>query len=543
MIRASGIRTAAAAFLIAAPWLNPVAQGPSPQVQPWLFSLFCGLVLWTLAGGLRGHARASPWLLGMLAAVAAWAVLSQFALRPEVVMLAGGLALVLLAAAAASDPQLADGLQLGLLLAAAASALMGLAQYLGLAAALVPWVNEAPLGSAFANIRQTNQYSSLCWIATAVVLFGTVRLSRWASFALLVLLATGSAAAVSRTGALQGISLLAVAACWPAARREQRVALCAVAAAAYAIAALLLPVLLEASTGAATGRTLWNRLQGGEGCSSRLVLWSNVLQLVAERPWTGWGWGELDFAHYMHLYAGPRFCEILDNAHNLPLHLAVELGVPAALLATIGALAWAWRQRPWREEAPLRQLGWALVALLLLHSLLEYPLWYGPFQLAFGVALGWLLPARPASAPASAPAVRHPLRALGAAALAAALAYAAWDYARVSQIYLPPEQRRAAWREDTLEKVRASWLFSGQARFADLTLETVTRGNAPRLYPLAQEVLHYSPEPRVIERAIEGAVALGRDDEAVLHMARYRAAFPKEYEAWRRTQRRPVTPP
>lgn len=531
------MRTAAAGFLVAAPWLNPVAQGPSPQVQPWLFSLSCGVVLWMLAGGLRGHARPSPWLSGVLVAVAAWAALSQLALRPEVVMLAGGLALVLLSAAAASDRRLADGLQLGLLLAATASALMGLAQYLGLSAGLAPWVNEARPGNAFANIRQTNQYSSLCWIATAVVLFGTVRLPRRASFALMVLLATGSAAAVSRTGVLQGISLLAIAACWPAARREQRVALCATAAAAYVIAALLLPVLLEASTGTATGRTLWTRLQGGDGCSSRLVLWSNVLRLVAERPWTGWGWGELDFAHYMHLYEGLRFCEILDNAHNLPLHLAVELGVPAAMLLCAAALLAAWRQRPWAEADPLRQLAWAVLLLLGLHSLLEYPLWYGPFQIAAGGALGWLARPRAEAVPAG----PRPVATAIAASLFVAVGHAAWDYERVAQAYLPPEWRRAAWREDTLAHARRSWLFQGQARFAEVTLASTTRANASWMHEEALQALHYSPEPPVIERVVESAEFLGREDEARLHLARYRAAFPREYAEW--VRRHPLPPP
>ncbi|HET8747993.1 MAG TPA: Wzy polymerase domain-containing protein, partial [Ramlibacter sp.] len=84
-----------------------------------------------------------------------------------------------------------------------------------------------------------------------------------------------------------------------------------------------------------------------------------------------------------------------------------------------------------------------------------------------------------------------------------------------------------------LAKVRKSWLFSGQARFADLTLSTVNAANAHRLYPLALEVLHYSPESRVIERAIESATLLGREEEAVQLLARYRAAFPAEYRAWR----------
>jgi O-antigen ligase len=465
-------------------------------------------------------------------ALAAWAALSHLPLRPETVMLAGGLALVLVGAGLARDQGIARALQAGWLLAAALSAAIGLCQYFGVSASLAPWINVAEAGEAYANLRQPNQYATLCWIGGAVILFGSLRLPRPAAVALLVLLAAGSAASVSRTGMLQGLLLTVLAALWAGPRRRERLLLCAAAALAYFAAAVLLPVLLDATTGAMPARTLWGRLGGGAGCSSRLVLWSNVLHLIAQKPLAGWGWGELDYAHFATLYDGPRFCDILDNAHSLPLHLAVELGLPAAVLACAGALAWALRQRPWREADPLRQLAWAVLALVLLHSLLEYPLWYGPFQLAFGASLGWL------AAPADPAQPRQRAAVFGAAALLlAGTGYAAWDYARVSQIYLPPEQRRAAWADDTLQHVRRSWLFAGPARFAELTLATPTRANARWLHAQALASLHYSPEPRVIERAIESAVLLGRDDEAVLLLARYRAAFPRDYEAWRQAQR------
>jgi hypothetical protein len=185
---------------------------------------------------------------------------------------------------------------------------------------------------------------------------------------------------------------------------------------------------------------------------------------------------------------------------------------------------------------PLRQLAWALLALIALHSMLEYPLWYGPFQMALGAGLGWLL-GRPAAA--SAQRLHAPSAAI-AAVLLAVTGYAAWDYTRVSQVYLPSEQRLARWSEDTLEHVRRSWLFAGQARFADLTLTYPTAANAPWMYELSERMLHYSPEPRVIERAIESATAVGQPDEAVLHLARYRAAFPKESAAWREALRQPL---
>jgi hypothetical protein len=116
--------------------------------------------------------------------------------------------------------------------------------------------------------------------------------------------------------------------------------------------------------------------------------------------------------------------------------------------------------------------------------------------------------------------------------LLALLAYAAWDYGRVSQIYLPPEARTPSYRDDPLPLIRNSILFRNQARFAELTLSTLTRENAAWTLETSLALLHYSPEPRVIQKVIESATMLGREELAVEHLARFRAAFPAEYAAW-----------
>ena len=479
------VRLLAAFVLTAIPWLDPFSGGPSPSVQPWLVSMTCALALWALA--VAGEAPGRLRLLLPAMALFAWAALSHMTPRPEAVMLAGGLGLIALAAGSAEDETVTRALQAGCLFAAIASALIGLLQYFGLAATFAPWVNVPEVGEAYANLRQPNLYATLCWIGAAVVLWGTLRLPFLAAAIAVVVLAAGSAASVSRTGMLQGLVLTVLAALWAGPGRRRRLALCGIAALAYFAATVALPLLLEAVNGALPARTLWGRIGGGAGCSSRLVLWSNVLHLIAQKPLAGWGWGELDYAHFMTLYPGARFCDILDNAHDLPLHLAVELGVPAALAVCGGALWWTWRQRPWQEESTLRRLAWALLAILVLHSLLEYPLWYGPFQMVLGAALGWLMDrdeGRRQLAPVPA------ASAVAVLVLLICTGYAAWDYTRVSQIYLVPEERRAPWREDTLAAVRRSWLFSGQAQFADLTLVTVTRANAAQMYRLSHEVLH-----------------------------------------------------
>lgn len=521
-----------ATLLVAAPWLNPFTHGPSPAVQPWLTSAACALALWLWAMAHGARPRLRLWLPAL--AVVAWAAVSQMALRPETVMLGMGMLLVGVAAGLAEDEGATTALQSGMLAAAAISAVLGLIQYFGASEVFEPWVNFTRPGEAYGNLRQPNQFATLCWLGVAVLFWGTPRLPRGWAIGCAILLATAAASSVSRTGMLQGFLLLALCLVWSGPDRRRNLELCVVAALAYIAATIFLPVLLEAVTGAPPARRLWSRLNSSYGCSSRAVLWSNVATLIAQRPLTGWGWGELDFAHFVTLYTGPRFCEILDNAHNLPLHLAVELGVPAAILVCVGGLVWGWRQRPWLEREPRRQLAWSFIGVILLHNMLEYPLWYGPFQIAFGAGLGWLLSdaARQPLAPARGAVASGALAVL----LAGVCAYAAWDYWRVSQVYLPPQQRRDVWRDDPLGEAKRSRLFAAQAKFAELTLSTVSRGNAASVAALAREMLHYSPEPRVVERLIEADTMLGNEQEAVLTLARFRAAYPAEYEAWRRTQ-------
>ena len=507
--------------VLVVPWLWPFAGGPSPFVQPRLVSLTCVSTLVLLGFWLRLDLPKS--------ASQAW------------------------------------------LLAALVSCLIGLLQYSGLSPMLAPWISVTPIGEAFGNLRQRNQFATLTNIGLAALLcsvtywkslsdedpqkvcspMADVSLSHlvWPGAAA-VLLAVGNATSSSRTGMLQLTLMASLLLLWRRLRKMNTSVLVLVVALSYPSAAFLLPRLVGLDP-SATG-ILARLNDSGPACASRLVLWRNVLELIAQKPWFGWGWGELGYAHFTTLYTGPRFCDILDNAHNLPLHLAVELGVPIAVLAC-GLTAWlVWRAKPWRETSPARQLAWTVLALIMLHSMLEYPLWYGPFQIAAGVCV-WILWRTPIESEVHAdyaktviqtkPPIAFRSRAaskvLGciSALLLAGVAYAAWDYHRISQIYLAPNMRSPAYRENTLEKINGSWLFRNQVRFAELTTSEVNPDNAAHINALAQEMLHFSPEARVAEKLVESAVMLGRDGEALLYLARYRAAFPQEHASWLRDKR------
>jgi O-antigen ligase len=527
---------------LALPWLNPFAHGPSSSVDPWLASA----VFMAVAFALGRSASPRGMLVLSLAVFTGWAVL-RTGLSADTVALGAACVLIALAAgfagAALADPHWLRVIAAAWLAAAALSTLIALAQYFGASEAFAPWFNIAAAGEAFANLRQRNQFASLTMIGMASLFW--LRATGWERKPIAIAvcwLAIGNAATTSRTGLTELLLLGVLAVLWPGERRE-RALLWLTALAAYLIAAFTLPALLDFATGIA-GNRLWDRVAGVDACSSRRALWSNVLHLIAQKPWIGWGWGELDFAHYTTLYAQPRFCDILDNAHNLPLHVAVELGVPASLLLCAGAIALVVRARPLREGEPTRQLAWAVLMVLAVHSLLEYPLWYGPFQVAFGLCLGllWAAPARPAVPGARAAMAGGLGRLVVAACAAATCLYAAWDYRRVSQIYLPVEARAPDMR-DPLPEIRRSWLFRNQARFAELTITPLTAANAQWTFDTATALLHYSPEPRVVEKVIESAVVLHRQDDALAHLARFRAAFPEEYAEWSKDQARPSRAP
>lgn len=460
------------------PWLNPWVPGPSRYIGPWLIAAFCGVFIVFL----RRH-------LSVQRVLAAWWA------------------------------------------AAAASAAIALLQYAGLSAVADPWINQIGPGEAFGNLRQRNQLATLTSIGLVALLAwvgergkarqGPQPLPPWA-WMVVSLLAAGNAASGSRTGLLAWALVALMLVWWQRGRSEPGLSPAAKALLVYLGGALLLS---------------WHLADGGlfqrlsqAGADSRRELWANVLTLIAQKPGGGWGWGELAYAHFITVFSGSRFPMLMGNAHNLPLHVAVELGIPAALLIG-GALVWAVRRgRPWSETDTSRQAAWAVLAVIGLHSLLEFPLWFGPFQITVVLCTGYLWATRTSSRPA------HSLvwpnlargRLFDAAALGALtlLVAASMDYHAVSQRYLPADQRSA------LQAGPGGWLFQRQAQFATLATTALTADNAAALHALALEVLHYSPEPVVVEALLKSADLLGLQDEVQFYAERYRLAYPDQHRAW-----------
>ena len=462
--------------LMVVPWIAPWSPTPLPNTVPLLFSWACIGSLLLLGQPIRPLDIARAW---------AWAALISSA--------------------------------------------MGLVQYFGAATAFSPWLHVPGLGEANANLRQRNQLATLSGIGILSVLWWRANgLKTRHALWMLALLAMGNAATASRTGLLHMLLVACLAIFWSSLvhLKAQRMSplLAFWALAIYLMGNWALPGLLNVNAQQTMAGAV-ARMGDNDGCGSRRVLWRNVLHLIGEKPWTGWGWDELKFAHYITPYEGTdaRFCDILGNAHNLPLHLAVTLGVPIVIVLGIAVLTLLLRARPWLNRLPHQQLAWSVLAVIGLHSLLEFPLWYGPFQMAV-LLCGALF-----MSPSSGDITRASLaaRLVGGLLLTIVFLVGA-DYARARQIYLPAQQRWDVWRQDPMTAARNSWFFGRSAQFAELTMTPVTPQNAPWVLATSLDMLHYSPEPMVVRQLIKSASILGRQDLVRLHLARWSAAFPSE---------------
>jgi Virulence factor membrane-bound polymerase, C-terminal/O-Antigen ligase/Protein glycosylation ligase len=578
------LRSKISFFLLTIPWLNPLALGPSAAMVPWLVSLACvGAVLgvaplyWGRKDLSRGFivffsvsalsfALHMLWLgtgLEALATLVAWACMVAMA--------------VVGATLAHADMPRTDNSPsktlvdqvpetkspnfshvrcvAGLWLTVALlSALIALCQYLRIEHWFSPWISHSGDGTAFANLRQRNQFATLCGMGLLALLHlrqGAASTptsheisldegsssARWNSawpWLAVTALAIGNGLSSSRTGAVQWLLIAAAVWCWRDGMHAGVRRLGYGALGIYAVVVALMPWFANAVGNASTG--LWGRAQDGVvdglGGNSRVWLYSNVLELIAQKPWLGWGWRELAYAHYSTSFTH-RFGELLDNAHNLPLHLAVELGVPFALLFCGAVLVWVVKGAPWRETDATRQLAWGVLMLIGVHSMVEYPLWYGPFLMTLGLCIGMLQrPVDIQNRPVAQWNIAQAATKFVAVVILAVAAYAGYDYHRVSQIYLSPESRSALYSGDALGAAQQSVLFQRHARFAELVITPVTPATAPRLLQLALDLVHFSPEPRVIEALIESATMLHFDDVAMFHLARYKEMYPKDYAAW-----------
>jgi O-antigen ligase len=237
-----------------------------------------------------------------------------------------------------------------------------------------------------ANLGQPNQLATLLLmaIASVVYLVETKKWSRYCAALASVVLIVGLAATESRTGA---VSLGALAVCWLAWRRRLG------SSVTGPVVAIFIIFYLIALWGWPTALNAYHF--NGEAPSAvdvsagtRWVVWPQLIEAVLQRPWLGWGLGQVSSAlnAVAHGYGKG---ESFTFAHNLVLDMAVGFGIPLTILIVLMALIWTWRRvKGINNFSACYSL--AVVVPVVVHSMLEFPFAYAYFLAPAMYVLGTL---------------------------------------------------------------------------------------------------------------------------------------------------------
>ncbi|MGA2129109.1 MAG: O-antigen ligase family protein [Xanthobacteraceae bacterium] len=189
----------------------------------------------------------------------------------------------------------------------------------------------------------------------------------------------------SRAGALLTIACLALMTVMYFARELRRGPHAALAVAAIA---LIGAVVLEIIGGGIAHQVDIKGLTDG----ARFQVYRSVLEIVAQHPWLGTGFGTFETVFPSYRTAAIGDWGLWDRAHSTPLELMAEMGLPfsAAMLALWGgvlgfALLAAVRRRRDRAEV----IAGAAVGLLgTLHSLVDFSLQIPGYSIVCCALLG-----------------------------------------------------------------------------------------------------------------------------------------------------------
>lgn len=161
-----------------------------------------------------------------------------------------------------------------------------------------------------------------------------------------------------------------------------------------ALAALFVMFLALALAGPLNEQALSKKLDANP--SSRKVIAERTIEAASDFMPLGSGLGT--FQNIYRTYDDPNRIdrEYVNHAHNDYVEVALELGAPGLLLLLL-FLAWWGRRtlRAWRgdfEGASLARAGSVAIGVVLLHSLVDYPIRTAAIAALFAVACAFLVP-------------------------------------------------------------------------------------------------------------------------------------------------------
>ena len=289
---------------------------------------------------------------------------------------------------------------------------------------------------------------------------------------------------------------------------------------------------LEVTTGSVTTT---ERLFGDNASGAiRAHLWREAVLIFAQFPLMGAGFGQFAFQHFQlaaELH-NPAVTGLYNNAHNLVMQIAAEAGL-AGLVILLGTLGqWFWQSVVRGAQFTLYHWwGYAVLAVLGIHSLLEYPLWYVYFMGIAAVMLGIF----------DTTTYRLELRNVGRASVAMVLVLGALSLVQVFQGYKRLENAlvfrgKAATDPGFVQRARDELLAAHEytllSSYAELFIANMMEPTTDRLKDklnLNESALHFIPIAPVVYHQAWLLALSDRPLEAKAQLERAIWAYPGDY--------------
>ena len=422
------------------------------------------------------------------------------------------------------------------------SAIVGIFQHFNIRSFLDIFIAVKNNAAVYGNIGQTNHFATYISLALAslIFLFSASRIPVWVAILLALPLLFVLALSGSRSPGvyLFAVLVLSILLYWrgtlctegDVAKRRLLMASFLQIIGFVFMQWLVQTSLFVTSTGTVTG--VERIFDQATNSSIRFYLWKEAWHMFLQSPLLGVGAGQFAWHHFQlaAVFKNPEIIGIYNNAHNIVLHLLAETGLVGTLPVIGGVVIWIIGIYKVKRQSLDLALWWllALAGIVSLHSLHEFPLWYGHYlgitAFLLGVGETRFIPIR--------------LPHIGKLIMLLILVLGSWVLVTVEQDYrqiesiMPTQNNQNKSLTDThstvLQALHQKTLLSP---YVDYALSSAMELNQEKLglkLKVNQRVMKFHPSgPITYKHAV--LLALNGEDEASIVQAEYAAlAYPNE---------------